>query len=115
MIKIILNFYLNAYYKQNKFFKILSKKNLKFISSRRNNIVTFNLSFILLLTKVNSNSKKYINKKEIFITRDFTYIKMIFILFKKIVIFYIEDYVLKIRFLSYNSSILKYKVYLKIF
>ena len=36
------------------FFKILLKKNLEFTLNKRDNIIIFNLSFMLLLAKIDS-------------------------------------------------------------
>lgn len=52
IFKIPLNLSLDISYKQDEFFKILLEKNLEFVSSRRNNIVSFNLGLVLLLIKV---------------------------------------------------------------
>lgn len=75
-------------YKPDRFFKILLEKNFKFILSRRTNIITFNLSFILLLAKVNSILEKQSCKKDEFETYNISYLKIIFILLIKKIVFY---------------------------
>lgn len=52
MLEILFDFSLDVDYKQDKFFKTWLEKNFKFVLDKENNIVTFNLSFILLLAKV---------------------------------------------------------------
>ena len=52
MLGTLLDFNSDASYKQDRFSKVLIKKNFKFALSRWDGIVIFNLSFILLLTKV---------------------------------------------------------------
>lgn len=52
VLGILLNSNLNVGYKLGKFFGILSKKSFEFISNMRGSMVTFNLSYILLLVKV---------------------------------------------------------------
>lgn len=53
MLKIPLDFYLDANHKQDKYSKIFLKKGLKFNSSKKDDIVTFYLDFLLLLAKIN--------------------------------------------------------------
>lgn len=58
ILTISLNFYSDTGYEQDRFSNNLLKKYLKFILNKRNSIVAFNLSFILLLVKVDPISKK---------------------------------------------------------
>lgn len=53
MLRILFNFCLNIGYKQGRFSKFLLKKGVKFVLSKKNGIVVFNLSLILLLAEVN--------------------------------------------------------------
>lgn len=53
ILGVLLNFNPNTSYKYSRFSKILLKKDFKFFSNNENNIITFNLSFILLLIKIN--------------------------------------------------------------
>lgn len=65
VLNIYLNFYLDISYKQDRFFDVLVKKNFEFVIYKKNDIVLFNLSLVLLLAKVNSISKKQKLKKNI--------------------------------------------------
>lgn len=53
MLKILLDFYLNADYKQNRFSKTLTKKDFEFVLNRKNIIIMFYCSFVLLPVEVN--------------------------------------------------------------
>lgn len=59
ILGILLNFHLDISYKQDKFFKNWLKKGLKFVLSKRNNNVVFNLSLILLPVKANLSLKRH--------------------------------------------------------
>lgn len=52
VLEISLNLTLDTSHKHGRFFKTLLKKSFKFISSRRSNIVIFDLSFMLLLAAI---------------------------------------------------------------
>lgn len=52
LLGILLDLSLNANYKEDKFFKTLLKKDLKFVLSRKNGIIAFNLSFMLFPAKI---------------------------------------------------------------
>lgn len=60
----MLDFSSDISYKSGKFFKILLKKSLKFISIRKNGIIIFNLSLILLSTEVDPILKEQSLKKD---------------------------------------------------
>lgn len=53
MLRISLDLDPDASYKQDRFFENLLQKTLKFVLSRRDNIITFNFNFILLPAEVN--------------------------------------------------------------
>lgn len=52
VLKILLNFSLYAGYKQNRFFKIWTKKNFKFTPDKNDGFLAFDLSFMLLPTEI---------------------------------------------------------------
>ena len=58
VLEIMINFSPDASCKRSKFFKTLLEKRLKFALSRKNNTITYNLSFVLLLVEVNLVLKK---------------------------------------------------------
>lgn len=53
-----LDFTLDFIYKNSRFAKTLFKKNFKYISSSKNNLITLNLSVVLLLAKITIFIKK---------------------------------------------------------
>lgn len=55
---ILLNFSINNNYKYHRFSKTLLKKSLEFVLYKKNNIIIFNSSFILLLIEVDLIIKK---------------------------------------------------------
>lgn len=63
ILGIPLNFYLDVSYKQDGFPKTLPKKSLKFVLSRRNGTVMFNLNLKLLPAKIDFIPKKQNRKK----------------------------------------------------
>lgn len=75
-------------YKCNRFFKILLKKNFKFILYTKDNIIAFNLSFMLLLAKVDFILKKQSYKKDVLMVYGIGCIKIVLILLTKIIVLY---------------------------
>lgn len=115
MLKIILNLSPDTSYKHSKFLKTLLKKSFKFALSKKDNIITFNLSFELLLAEVNSISKKQNCEKNALIVYNFGYVKMILILLTKIVILYRQAFITLIEVLNLKNFILESKVCLLMF
>lgn len=89
VLKILLDFNTNISYKQCRFFKTYSKKGLEFILNIKNGIIVFNLSFVLLLIKVDPIIEKQNCKKNTFRTNDIGVVKIVFALLIKVVILYI--------------------------
>lgn len=89
VLEILLNLSPNNGYKRGEFFKSLLEKGLEFVLNKRNNIVTFDLSFILLLIEINCVAEKQNRKKNAFKTRGTGYIKIILAFLTEIVAFYI--------------------------
>lgn len=89
VLGIPLNLNLNAGYKQGGFFKTLLEKSFKFILNRRSNAITFNLSFLLLLAKIDLIAKKYNCKKNTFRACDTSRVEIILALLTKVVALYI--------------------------
>lgn len=80
---------LDVDFKDNIFSVILPKKDFEFILSRRNNIIIFNLSFVLLPTEVYFISEKESYKKNTLIAYNIGHDKIILILSIKLVALYI--------------------------
>lgn len=68
-------------------------KNLKFVLSKRGSIIALNLGFILLLAKINAILKKQSCKNDVLIAYDTGHIKMILVLSTKVVVFYMQTFI----------------------
>lgn len=86
---ILLNFNLDINHKQGEFFKNLLEKGIEFVLNKRNSINVFNLSFVLLLIEVDFILEEQSCKRDILMTCDTSYIKIIFVLLTKVIAFYI--------------------------
>lgn len=89
VLYILRNFDQDIYYKYSKFSKTLTKKSFKFILSRGNDILAFNLSFVLLTAEVNLITEKQNYKRDIFETYGISRIEIIFALSVKKIALYI--------------------------
>lgn len=89
ILKIPFNLGPDAGQKQGRFFKTLSEKGLKLVSSRKNSIVIFDLSFVLLLAKIDPVVEEKSCKKHAFRACSTSCIEMIFTLPTKIIVFHI--------------------------
>lgn len=58
MLRILLDFNLDASYKDSRFSEILLEKSFKFVLNRGDGIVTFNLSLMLLPAEINPIPEK---------------------------------------------------------
>lgn len=58
VLRISLDFSLDTGYKGSRFSKTLLKKNLEFVSNKKNGTIAFNLSFVLLQIEVDSVLEK---------------------------------------------------------
>lgn len=73
---------------------MLAKKNLKFSLNKQDNTIIFNLSFVLLPTKINLILKKQDQKKNILVAYGSGHIKIIFLLVIKVIAFYIQTFII---------------------
>lgn len=89
MLEILLNLDPDIGYRQSGFSKTWSKKSLKFIPSRRNDTVAFNLSLVLLPVKIDFIPKKQSRKRDTLVAHSIGYIKIIFALLIKVITLYI--------------------------
>lgn len=94
ILKVLLNFCPDVCYKHNGFFKILLKKSLKLVLSKENNIIAFYSSISLLLIEVNFIAEEQNYKKDAFIAYSNGNIEIIFILSTKVVVFYIQAFII---------------------
>lgn len=90
ILEILLNCCSDAYYKCDKFSKSLLKKNLKFVSSKRDNTIAFYLGLMQLLVEVNPVAKEESCKKVVFMVHGIGYVKIILALLTKVVEFYMQ-------------------------
>ena len=89
MLKIPLDFGLDASYKRGGFFETLPQKSLQFVPSRGDGIVVFNLSFLLLPAEVNPVLKEQNCKKDAFVVYGSGRVEMIFTLLIEVIILHI--------------------------
>lgn len=89
MIGVFFDPTLDAIYKYNRFFKTLLEKNFKSVLNRKDSIVTFYLSFVLLLLKIGPLFKEQNCKQNVFRTYSIGNIKIIIALLVEIITFYI--------------------------
>lgn len=114
MRSLILNFFLlilritldlspDAGHKSGRFSKTLPKKSLEFVPNRGDGIVTFNLSFVLLLAEVDLILEEQSCKKNALKTYNTSYIKMIFVLLAEVVALYIGAIIEQVRVLDLKN------------
>ena len=114
VFEIPFNLGLNISYKWGESSKTLVEESLKFILSKQSAIVIFNLSFILLLAKIDLILEEQSNKKATLIVCSFGRIKMLFELAIKVVALYMQTLIIQIRVLSLKDFFAKYRVCLKL-
>lgn len=95
ILEFFFNLILNISYKRNRFFFIFLEKNLKFISNNKSSPITFYLSFISMLAEFDFILKQYSYKKDIFITCQTSYFKIVFILPTKVKVFSFRKFITK--------------------
>ena len=115
VLEISLDLSPDASYKQGGFSETLLKKGLKFVLSRGDGIVAFNLSFVLLPAEVNPILEKRGCEKDAFVARGFGHVEMIFILSTKIIALHMQAPIVKVEVLGLKSSIPGGGVYLAMF
>lgn len=89
ILGISLNLYSDISYKQCKFFETLLEKGLKFVLSKRDDILTFNLGLMLLPSEIDPIVEKQGRKKDAWVACGTGDIKMVFVLLIKIIALYI--------------------------
>lgn len=84
---------LDASYEQDRLSKTLWKKGFTFILNRKDNIVAFNLSLVLLSAEINLVTEKRGCKKSILVAYGSSYIKIVFTLLIKIISLYMQVFI----------------------
>lgn len=105
ILRIPLNFSSDTGHKLNRFLKTLLKKELEFVSSKRDKTVTFNWSFLLLLAEIDLILKKQGYKKDALDVCDTSRVKIIFPLLTKVVVLHTRITIVYVRIFSLKSSI----------
>lgn len=77
-------------YKEDKFSKVLLKKNCKFVVSKKNGFVSFNWDYLLLLAKIDFIIEKQNCKKNALIIYSTENIKMILLPLIEVVSIYLQ-------------------------
>lgn len=90
VLEIPFNLGLNIGYKQDKFFKTLSKKNLEFVLSKKGNFITLTLGYILLLVEINFILEKQSCKRNMLRLCNTGYVKIVFIILTEVIVLYIK-------------------------
>lgn len=80
-------------------------RSLKLILGERDNLVEFDLGFVLLPTEINSISKKWGCKKYALVALGSSSIKMVFILLIKIITFHMPVFIVQVLVLSFKQFI----------
>lgn len=89
VLGISLNLYLDVGHKQSRFSKTLSEKNFKFILSRGNNTIEFNLSLVLLPVEANAVAEERNCKGDALVTHSTGCVKIILALLTEVITFYV--------------------------
>ena len=115
VLGILLDFGPDASHKQGGFSKTLPEKGFQFVPSRRDGIVAFNLSFVLLPAEVNPISEQQGREGDAFVARDSGRIKMILTLSPEIVALHMQAPIVKVGVPGFEGSITGGRVCLAIF
>lgn len=91
------------------------KKGFKFVLYKKNSIILFNLYFIMLLAKIDLVSEKRGYKRDTFVARDSSCIKIVLILLIEVIVLYVYVSIVKIRFLGLKKIITECNTCLKLF
>lgn len=91
------------------------KKRLKFVLSREDSSIDFNLDFILLPVKVNLILEQQGCKKDVLVTYDISYIEIILALLTEVVALYMQASIIQVGLLGLKRSILGCKIYVIMF
>lgn len=85
-MRILLNFSPNVGHKGGRFSKILLKKGLEFVLSKKDNTIAFNLGLVLLLIEVNLILEEQSHKKNTLGACSTDCVEIVLTLWKKVII-----------------------------
>lgn len=111
----MLDFCSNANHKGSRLSKVLLEKSLKFVLSKKDGIVIFNLGLILLLVKVDSILEKQGCKKNALRAHVIGYVKIVLALLTKVVVLNIKGTIAQVGILGLESPIPECKVWFDVF
>lgn len=106
MLGISLNLSLENGYKCSRLSKTLLKKGLEFALYRRNSIVAFDMSFVLLSIEIDYILEKQSCKKDALMFHSSGYVKMVFTLLIKVVALHIFTTIIIVRVSSLERAII---------
>lgn len=115
VLKFPLNLSLDAGHKRGRFSKTLLKKSLKFLLSKGDGTITFNLGLVLLSVEVDSILEKQGYKKDVLEICSTDYVKIVLVLLAEVVVLYIGATFIQVGILGLKSHILENKICLVIF
>lgn len=115
VLRIPLDFSLNADQKGSKFSKTFLDKSLGFVSSKEDGIITFNMDFVLLSAEVDPILKEKSNKKDALRVCGAGYIEMVFALSTEVIALHIGATIIQVEISGFKNPISRYKVRFAIF
>ena len=105
VLGIPLDFDPDASHKQGGFSKTLLEKSLEFVPNKKDSIVAFNLSFVLLPAEINPVLEEQRRKKDAFVASGPGCIKMILKLLTEVITIYMQALIVKVGILSFERII----------
>lgn len=90
LLRIPLDFNLDASHKGSKFSILLLKKDFEFVLTKKDGTIVFSLSLMLLLVKIDFISEKQDCKRDVLKIYSIGYIEIVFALLTKVIALYIE-------------------------
>ena len=114
VLKIPFDLGLDVSHKQGEFSKTLLKEGFKFVLSKGDGIIAFNLSFVLLPAEVNPVFEKQSRKKDAFVVYGSDCIKIILTLLTEVIAFYMQASIIKIAVVGLKTVIARCNIYLKL-
>lgn len=100
----------DAIYKRGRFSKTLLEKNLKFISSERNDPISFNLRLVLLPTKVDPISEEQGCERDAFVICGINRLEMILALLAEVTKFHMQVSIIEVGVFGLKESIARHGV-----
>lgn len=114
MFGIPLDLGLDDSHKRGGFSKVLAEKGFEFASSRRDSIVFFNLSLVLLPAEVDFVLKERGRKGDAFVARGSGYVEIVLTLSTEVVAIHVQTYIVQVGVAGLEDSFLGCEVCLKL-